>query len=190
MSDLATTELFSIFDARRVKAPELKPLDQFVNGFVGWVKNRVPHLRAIRAQAERINALEPQVRDLGSRAFQEKVAELRVLGRTKKLVDESFDLAMALAREAAVRTLGKRPFLVQLMGALAMCRGSVAEMATGEGKTLTASLTASIWAWGGRPVHVITVNDYLVARDAELMRPVYEMLGLRVGFVTHETSPQ
>ena len=76
------------------------------------------------------------------------------------------------------------------MGALAMVQNNVAEMATGEGKTLTASLAASIWAWSGRPVHIITVNDYLVARDAQLMSPVYEMLGHRVGHVIHETTPQ
>ena len=63
-------------------------------------------------------------------------------------------------------------------------------MATGEGKTLTAALAASFWAWAGRPVHVITVNDYLVERDAEEMGPVYEMLGLQVGHVVHETTPQ
>src|SRR2546421_3704651 len=86
--------------------------------------------------------------------------------------------------------LGKRPFNVQLMGALAMIRGAVAEMATGEGKTLTAAMAASIWAWMGRPVHVITVNDYLVQRDAEQMGPIYELLGHKVGYVTHETNPQ
>ena len=71
-----------------------------------------------------------------------------------------------------------------------MCEGAVAEMATGEGKTLTASLAATMWGWAGRPVHVITVNDYLVARDAEEMAPVYKTLGLRVGHVVHETTPQ
>ena len=90
-----------------------------------------------------------------------------------KLEGAAFERGVALAREAGVRSLCKRPFLVQLMGALAMHEGRIAEMATGEGKTITATLTASLWAWAGKPVHVITVNDYLVQRDAEQMGPVY-----------------
>jgi preprotein translocase subunit SecA len=103
--------------------------------------------------------------------------------------EEKFERGVALAREACWRALGKRPYPVQIMGALAMYYGYIAEMATGEGKTLTASLTASLWAWSGRPVHVITVNDYLVQRDAQWNEPVYELLGLRVGHVVHETPP-
>src|SRR5215218_5992895 len=186
---LASSELHAVFDARRVKAPELRGLDSIVNGMVGWVKNRRPVLSELRAQAERVEALEPEIHDLSSSRFREAVAECRDLARLKKLEGPALDRAMAIAREAAVRATGKRPYLVQIMGALAMCRGAVAEMATGEGKTLTASLAASIWAWAGKPVHVITVNDYLVARDAELMGPVYRELGLNVGFVTHETTP-
>jgi preprotein translocase subunit SecA len=97
---------------------------------------------------------------------------------------------MAVAREAALRAIGLRPFLVQLAGALGMLEGLVTEMATGEGKTLTASLVAAIWGWHGKPVHIITVNDYLVSRDAEEMGPVYRMLGLSVGNVIHETHPR
>src|SRR5438874_12655664 len=97
---------------------------------------------------------------------------------------------MAVTREAVLRAHQKRPYLVQIMGALAMHGGAIAEMATGEGKTLTASMTASMWGWMGRPVHVITVNDYLVQRDAETMGPIYKLLGLKAGYVTHETSPQ
>src|SRR5205085_9855612 len=121
--------------------------------------------------------------------FREEVAKCRELARLNRLEDEALDRGIALVREAAWRAIGKRPFPVQIMGALAMIEGNVAEMATGEGKTLTAALASSIWSWSGRPVHIITVNDYLVQRDAELMGPVYEMLGLRVGHVIHETPP-
>jgi preprotein translocase subunit SecA len=76
------------------------------------------------------------------------------------------------------------------MGALAIIQGTIAEMATGEGKTLTAAVAASIWGWAGKPVHVLTVNDYLVDRDAQEMRPVYQQLGLTAGAVTHETPPE
>src|SRR5207248_8414563 len=114
--------------------------------------------------------------------------KVRDLARLNRLEDPALERGLALAREAAVRTVAMRPFAVQLMGALAMIGGNVAEMATGEGKTLTASLAASVWAWHGRPVHVLTVNDYLVERDAHEMGPVYKMLGLRVGAVIHDTT--
>jgi preprotein translocase subunit SecA len=184
-----TNELHAIFDARRVKAPELKSLDAYANGVIGWFQTRRPMLRAIKAQAERIEQLEEQVKDLGAQRFAEEVREVRDLARLGRLEGESFDRAVALVREAARRAVGMRPFPVQIMGALAMHRGHIAEMATGEGKTLTASLAASLMAWAGRPVHVITVNDYLVSRDAAEMEPVYKMLGLSVGHVVHETGP-
>ena len=190
MTEIVAKELWSVFDARRVKAPELKGLDAMANGVYGWVKNRRSVLAALKAQAERIERLEPEVQKLGSTAFGSAVAEMRDLARLDRLEGEHLDRALALAREAAVRSLGLRPFPVQLMGALAMIGGSIAEMATGEGKTLTASLAVSIWAWAGKPVHVITVNDYLVERDAEEMSPVYKMLGLSVGHIVHDTTPQ
>src|SRR4051812_373853 len=189
MSDLATSELWSIFDARRVKAPELRGLDIAVNGVVGWFRNRRPVLGKLKAAAARIEKMEAEIHALGATRFREEVGKCRELARLQKLEGDALERGLGLAREAAWRAIGKRPFPVQLMGALAMVEGNVSEMATGEGKTLTASLAASIWAWSGRPVHIITVNDYLVARDAQLMGPVYEMLGHRVGHVIHETPP-
>ena len=184
----ASNELWSIFDARRVKAPELRGLDAFFNSFRGYFRNRRPVLRRLRVQAERVLALEPEIHNLGATHFREAVAECRDLARLGKLVGSAMDRSVAIAREACLRAIGKRPYDVQIMGALAMCEGAIAEMATGEGKTITASLAASIWAWQGKPVHVVTVNDYLVQRDAEEMGPVYEMLGHKVGHVVHETS--
>ncbi|MGD0461408.1 MAG: hypothetical protein ABSB74_02865 [Tepidisphaeraceae bacterium] len=181
-------DLWSIFDARRVKAPELKGLDQVFGGVVGWAKNKRRVLPRLVVQAERIEKLEPEIHDLGSERFREAVAESRDLARLGRLNGEALDRALAIAREAAFRAVGLRPFPVQIACALAMLEGLVTEMATGEGKTLAASLTAAIWAWHGKPVHVITVNDYLVARDAEEMGPTYRMLGLSVGHVIHETT--
>jgi preprotein translocase subunit SecA len=188
MTDLANNELFSIFDARRVKAPELRGVDLFVNGFVGWFANRQPLLARLKERAAEIEKLEPEIKALGSSAFAQQVAEMRALARVNKLVGPALNRGMAVVREAAWRSIGKRPFPVQLMGALAMVDGLIAEMATGEGKTLTAALAASIWAWAGKPVHIITVNDYLVGRDAQLMGPIYEMVGLKVGHVVHEST--
>ena len=189
MTQAASTELFGVFDARRVKAPELKGLDASANAAVGWVKNRRPVLRRLRALAKRVEALEPAVKDLGSRKFAEEVADLRDTARLGRLDQAGYDRAFAFVREAARRTLGKRPYPVQIIGAAAMHEGLVAEMATGEGKTLTAALAASIMAWSGKPVHVITVNDYLVARDEELNRPLYEMMGLTSGHIVHDVEP-
>src|SRR4051812_24675503 len=160
MSDLATQELWSIFDARRVKAPELRGLDSAVNGVVGWGKNTKNRLRArprLREQAERVGRLEPEIRKLGSAAFRNEVKELRDLARLNRLEGDALDRGMALAREAVWRAIEKRPFDVQMMGALAMYEGNVAEMAPGEGKTITAAVTASLWAMAGKPVHIITV---------------------------------
>jgi preprotein translocase subunit SecA len=106
-----------------------------------------------------------------------------VLRRTPDFPDETTARAFALIRELADRILGQRHFDVQIIGAFAMIQGMLAEMATGEGKTLTATLVAGTVGLAGIPVHVVTVNDYLVQRDAEWMRPLYEKLGLSVGVV-------
>ena len=95
----------------------------------------------------------------------------------------------AVGREAARRALGERPYDVQLLGTLAMLSGQVAEMATGEGKTLSGALAAAGYALRGRSVHVMSVNDYLARRDAEWMRPVYDLLGVTVGWIGQASTP-
>ena len=96
---------------------------------------------------------------------------------------------LAIAREAAERSTGLRPFDVQLLGALRMMTGDVVEMATGEGKTLSGAIAAAGYALAGRNVHVVTINDYLARRDAEWMGPLIEALGLSVGWITADSSP-
>ena len=108
--------------------------------------------------------------------------QLRRDGLSEHLVCRSF----AVVREAADRTIGQRHFDVQILGGWVLLNGCIAEMATGEGKTLTATLAAATAAMAGVPVHIISVNDYLTSRDAEEMKPIYDMLGLSVGAVTHE----
>lgn len=98
--------------------------------------------------------------------------------------------ALAAISEGIQRSLGIRPYPVQLAGALAISKGYIAEMATGEGKTLTAAIAAVIFGWTGKPCHIITTNDYLAQRDAEKLRPLYEYCGLDVGFVIGEMEPQ
>lgn len=120
-----------------------------------------------------------------------RAAELRVALRRGSLRDLGLAArSFALVREAAARTVRQRHFAVQLTGGWAMLNGMLAEMETGEGKTLTATLAAATAALSGRAVHVITVNDYLAARDAEWMRPVYEALGLTVGCLRQGMEPE
>jgi preprotein translocase subunit SecA len=141
---------------------------------------RVAPAALVRAVAE----AEAFVRGLDERALRDAAAALRAPLRQHGLHDELVARSFALVREAARRGLGERHHDVQLVGGRALLAGLVAEMETGEGKTLTATLAASTAALAGVPVHVVTVNDYLAARDAEWMRPVYRALGLRVGVVT------
>ncbi|HEV8605879.1 MAG TPA: hypothetical protein VGQ99_10960 [Tepidisphaeraceae bacterium] len=189
MSQSATHEFWSVFHARRVKAPDLRGPDALVSSAVGWVQNRRRVLARLRRQAARVERLEPEIHGLATAKLSEAVEEGRELARLNKLKGAALDRGLAVVREGCFRAIGKRPYPVQIMGALAMCEGYVTEMATGEGKTITASLAASIWGWGGKPVHIITVNDYLVGRDAEEMGPTYRAMGLRVGHITHETTP-
>src|SRR5262245_18322352 len=135
-------------------------------------------IRAVAAAESGVQELDPrELRDAAS-ALREP---LRQLGFRDALVARSF----ALVREAARRALGQRHYDVQLVGGRVLLAGLVAEMETGEGKTMTAPLAATTAALAGLPVHVVTVNDYLAARDAEWMGPVYRALGLTVGVVVH-----
>src|SRR5213594_4209329 len=137
---------------------------------------------------EATNALEPSVQALGDAELRAKTDELRKRLDAGASVDELLPEAFAVAREAARRTVGMRPFDVQLIGGMVLHEGKIAEMATGEGKTLVATLPAYLNSLTGRGVHIVTVNDYLAKRDAQWMGPVYQALGLSVGVIQHEAS--
>ncbi len=144
------------------------------------------HIRRADQFVRRVNAASIDVEPLSDGRFRQRVKELR-----RELVRAGLDEARAVAcfalvREAARRALGQRHYDTQILGGWVMLNGMLAEMETGEGKTLTATLPACTAALAGIPVHVITANDYLAGRDAELMAPVYRLLGLRVGAVTEQ----
>ncbi len=129
----------------------------------------------------RINAFEPELEHYTDAELREAVDELRTRARAGESLDELLYECFALVREAAKRTLGMRHFDVQLIGGMVLHDGAIAEMKTGEGKTLTATLAVALNSLAGRGVHVVTVNDYLARRDAMWMKPIYDMLGVTVG---------
>ncbi len=135
-----------------------------------------------------INALEPHLKTLDDAALRAKTAEFRKRLEDGADVDDVLAEAFAVCREAARRALGMRHFDVQLIGGMVLHEGKIAEMATGEGKTLVATLPAYLNSLTGRGVHIVTVNDYLAKRDAQWMGPVYQALGLSVGVIQHEAS--
>ena len=136
-----------------------------------------------RKQVAEINAREAALRQLTDSQLRKESLSLQYRARSGEKLEKLLVEAFAIVREAAVRRLGMRHFDVQLLGGMAMFHGSIAEMETGEGKTLTATLPMYLRAIVGKGSHLATVNDYLAARDAELLRPVYETLGLSVGVV-------
>ncbi|HNP36543.1 MAG TPA: preprotein translocase subunit SecA [Woeseiaceae bacterium] len=151
----------------------------FLTHFFGSRNQRL--LRQYGKVVDQINAHEDAIKALSDEALRAKTEEFRSRFQNGETLDKLLPEAFAVAREASVRTLGMRPFDVQLIGGMVLHDGNIAEMRTGEGKTLVATLPAYLNALSDRGVHVVTVNEYLAQRDADWMRPVYEFLGLTVG---------
>lgn len=137
---------------------------------------------------EEINSLEPQFSSLSDEALKAKTEEFKERLYKGQSLDELLKEAFATVREVAKRTLGMRHFDVQLVGGIVLHEGKIAEMKTGEGKTLVATLSAYLNALEGKGVHVVTVNDYLARRDVQWMGPIYHFLGLKVGVIQHDAS--
>ncbi|MBV8435399.1 MAG: preprotein translocase subunit SecA, partial [Candidatus Eremiobacteraeota bacterium] len=140
----------------------------------------------LRRTATAVNTLEPEISALADDALRAKTAEFRERLDAGESLDEMLPEVFAVVREAGKRTLGMRHFDVQIMGGQVLYEGRIAEMKTGEGKTLVATLPVYARALENRGVHVVTVNDYLARRDAEWMGPLYQFLGLSVGIIQHE----
>jgi preprotein translocase subunit SecA len=144
--------------------------------------------KRMRPTVEAIGALEPAMQALSDAELRAKTDELRKRLADGAELDELLVEAFAVCREAARRTVRMRHFDVQLMGGIVLHEGKIAEMATGEGKTLVATLPAYLNALPGQGTHIVTVNDYLARRDAQWMGPIYHLLGLSVGVIQHEVS--
>ena len=145
-------------------------------------------LRQIQPIVDDINALEPEFEALSDEQVREAMMDLRKRHEDGEALDDLLPEAFALTREAAKRTRGQRHFDVQLIGGVVLHEGKIAEMRTGEGKTLTATLPVALNALTGDGVHVVTVNDYLAKRDTQWMGAIYHMLGLSVGCLQHEAA--
>jgi preprotein translocase subunit SecA len=177
-----------------------KVIDNVVARFIGTKHER--DVKRVQPVVAQINAIEPDMKELRDEELAKRTAALKaeVAGRLEGVEPDDPDYkqklqdaleptivpAFALCREAGRRALGMRHFDVQLIGGTVLHQGKIAEMKTGEGKTLVATLGAYLNALAGRGVHIVTVNDYLARRDAEWMGPIYKMLGLTVGVIVHD----
>ena len=149
------------------------------------------YLRRLRPIVARINALEPQMQELADEDFAQRMAEYRQQVQAgERTLDDLLPEVFALVREASRRVMGMRHYDVQLVGGIVLHRGKIAEMKTGEGKTLVATLPVALNALSGKGVHVVTVNDYLATRDAQWMGKLYTFLGLSVGVIDNGLDDQ
>ena len=149
------------------------------------------YLRRLRPIVARINALEPQMQELADEDFAQRMAEYRQQVQAgERTLDDLLPEVFALVREASRRVMGMRHYDVQLVGGIVLHRGKIAEMKTGEGKTLVATLPVALNALSGKGVHVVTVNDYLATRDAQWMGKLYNFQGLSVGVIVNGLDDQ
>src|SRR5215217_4501988 len=142
--------------------------------------------REYEKRVERINAYEPELELEPDDELRERFGELRERADNGEPLDDLLPETFAIVREVGKRTMGMRHFDVQLIGGMVLHGGNIAEMKTGEGKTLTATLAVVLNSLPGKGVHVVTVNDYLARRDAEWMAPIYEALGFKVGILYNQ----
>jgi preprotein translocase subunit SecA len=188
VSDLPSTTWRTLAE-RTADRPMPRGVDAVWDAAIGIAKAMVPRRAMFLKRADRVLAFEKDYRDLSSARLREACDETRALFRRGNDTPADLDRAFAVVREVIRREQGMVAFRVQVAGALAIEHGCIAEMATGEGKTLTATLPTTIEGWRGRGAHVVTHNDYLAKRDAEWMAPVYKFCGLRVAAVEQGMPP-
>src|SRR5688572_29581689 len=163
-------------------------IDTLLAKVIGTQNER--ELKRIRPLIAEINAKEDQIKALSDESLRLKTTEFRQRFANGETLDDLLPEAFAVVREAGRRTLNMRHFDVQLIGGIVLHRGKIAEMKTGEGKTLVATLPAYLNALEGKGVHVVTVNDYLARRDSEWMGRIYRFLGMSVGVIQHDLNDQ
>ena len=163
----------------------LNPL-KFLSKFIKSSNQR--ELDRILKIVTKINSLEDETKKLSDSDFPKKTLEFKEKIKKGKTLDEILPNVFALVREASKRTRNERHFDVQIIGGIVLHESKIAEMKTGEGKTLTIALTAYLNALKGEGVHIVTVNDYLAKRDSEEMGQIYNFLGLKSGFINNDQN--
>ena len=182
--------LFEAVRSRKRSVQTLKGADQLVAWGALKLKQRRSRLDVLMQWAERVDLMAPEIRSLPENALDREIEELRSVFVRGRANHEQVLRAMAVVREVASRATGEEAYVVQLAGALALIHGRLAEMVTGEGKTLTGSLAAPLLAWRHRHVHVFTVNDYLAERDEQSRSLIYKRCGLSSGAITQDLTPE
>lgn len=163
-------------------------LSKIIGSVIGTKNER--ELKRMRKIVAKINAYEPTIQTLSDEELRQKTFEFKERHQQGESLDSILPEAFAVCREASIRVNGMRHYDVQLIGGMTLHEGKIAEMKTGEGKTLMATLAIYLNAISGKGVHVVTVNDYLAGRDAELNRPLFSFLGLTVGVIYSQQPPQ
>ena len=181
------TDNYRLTSLKRVKKIPTG-LDAFLLGLYGKFKGRRTVLWKILRFARAVDRLKPEYQKLSDNDLKVQIRNVSESFR-RRVDDAILKQAFAIVREASARKMGFYPYIEQIAGAYALYMGYIAEMSTGEGKTITAALCATIRGWSGRPCHVITANDYLASRDAEIMKPIYSFCGVSVGCVIGEMKP-
>ena len=166
-----------------------KGLDAAWDTGIGLVVRVVPRYQRLLRRTKRILSLENAFSRMTDSKLRQLAGELREIFRCRRDKPSDLKRAFALVREVACRQIGEKPFPVQVAGALALENGCIAEMATGEGKTLTSTMYVTVAGWRGQGCHVVTVNDYLAKRDAEWMGKIYRFCGLSVAYIEQQTLP-
>jgi preprotein translocase subunit SecA len=183
--------LWATLRTRRRFVEPLKGLDATAARWRARLKHAKLNVQHLHRDAAAVVDQQKEWNHLADAQLDERVVKLREVFARRNHEREHLIAGFAAVREIARREVGKQPYLVQIMGAMGLFHGQIVEMVTGEGKTLTASVGTTMLAWLRRPVHVITVNDYLAERDADEFNPVYRRAGLHAGFIGGETpEPQ
>lgn len=178
---------WQMLDQRSSGEPLPRGLDAAWNAGVGLLDRLVPRYRGLTRRVERILVLEKCFSEIADSKIRQEAGKLREVFRRHRDTASDLERSFALVREVAFRQIGEKPFPVQIAGALALENGYIAEMATGEGKTLACTMPVTVAGWRGRGCHVITVNDYLAKRDAEWMGKIYRFCGLTVAYIEQQT---
>jgi preprotein translocase subunit SecA len=180
----------ALWSTLRIRRHRYEPL-QGLDGVANRIRTRIKHSRIgfsyLKREAEAVCDVEKMWSDLTDTALDNRMKEIREIFARHNQTKIDVRHAFCAVREVAFRETGERPYMVQIMGAMGLYHGQIVEMVTGEGKTLTASIAASVLGWLRRPVHVITVNDYLAQRDADGKQPIYRRCGLHAVAIIGET---